>query len=354
MKVLPQNKLRIVCPSSITINDWIGRYNRDRYQNFWLVDKNGYDNCKVNDDTNPSMNKLIMTCNSPKNVIIKTFQFHPRFSQQEPRFVPGRHYYFIATGGGDAKTLQDKSGGHCTKYHMKLHIYVCNPKKETCIWEQPYCEPTYEFERVMTSYSRSLPPPTRGVVTLAPLPPTLPPSPSINKQAMTFRPTNVIATEPKNGIAEEQRDRECQNEDDGASVHMILNFVLGGVILFMAVVIVILSCGLARKSEPARPASGAFSAVSTQEPNGNLYQESARYIQPLYTPAKSPPQTPISLNPPFYLAPMAEIRPRSSSNRNAFNNAVYGRRQDSVDAQAGQIEVSPMLSDNYPNTPEPV
>jgi hypothetical protein len=34
-----------------------------------------------------------------------------------------------ATGGGDAKTLQDKSGGHCTKYHMKLHIYVCNPKK---------------------------------------------------------------------------------------------------------------------------------------------------------------------------------------------------------------------------------
>jgi hypothetical protein len=115
-----------------------------------------------------------------------------------------------------------------------------------------------------------------------------------------------------------------------------------------------LSFTFSRKSEPARPASGAFSAVSTQEPNGNLYQESARYIQPLYTPAKSPPQTPISLNPPFYLAPMAEIRPRSSSNRNAFNNAVYGRRQDSVDAQAGQVEVSPMMSDNYPNTPEPV
>jgi hypothetical protein len=99
MKVLPQNKLRIVCPSAITINDWIGRNNRDRYQNFWLVDKNGYDNCKVNDDTNPSMNKLIMTCNSPKNIIMKTFQFHPRFNQQEPRFVPGRHYYFIGKTG---------------------------------------------------------------------------------------------------------------------------------------------------------------------------------------------------------------------------------------------------------------
>lgn len=110
-----------------------------------------------------------------------------------------------------------------------------------------------------------------------------------------------------------------------------------------------------RKSDTTRPASGAFSAISGQEPNSNLYQESARFVQPVYTPAsKSPPQTPLSVNPPFYLAPMAEIRPRSSSNRNGFNNVVYGRRQDSVDAQAGQIEMIPMLPDNYPNAPEPV
>lgn len=51
---------------------------------------------------------------------------------------------------------------------------------------------------------------------------------------------------------------------------------------------------------------------------------------------------------------MAEIRPRSSSNRTGYNNVVYGRRQDSVDAQAGQVEVTPMLSDIYPNAPEPV
>ena len=72
----------------------------------------------------------------------------------------------------------------------------------------------------MTSYSRSLPPPTRGVVTLAPLPPALPPSPSIDKQDVTFRPTKAVATEAKNGIAEEQMDRECQNEDDGGK-HVI-------------------------------------------------------------------------------------------------------------------------------------
>jgi hypothetical protein len=86
----------------------------------------------------------------------------------------------------------------------------------------------------MTSYSRSLPPPTRGVVTLAPLPPTLPPSPSINKQAMTFRPTNVIATEPKNSIAEKQRNRECQNEDDGGKqVIFFVCFDVGKQVILM-------------------------------------------------------------------------------------------------------------------------
>jgi hypothetical protein len=95
MKVLPHNKLRIVCPSDVAINDWIGQHARLKFQNLWLVDKIGYDNCKVNDDTNPSMNKLMMNCNSPRTVKYKTFQFHPRFNLQEPRFVPGRHYYFI-------------------------------------------------------------------------------------------------------------------------------------------------------------------------------------------------------------------------------------------------------------------
>jgi hypothetical protein len=36
-----------------------------------------------------------------------------------------------------------------------------------------------------------------------------------------------------------------------------------------------------------------------------------------------------------------------------FNNAVYGKRQDSVDIQAGH-EAAPMISDSYPNAPEPV
>ena len=33
------------------------------------------------------------------------------------------------TGNGKKDSLKNKSGGHCTQYHMKLHIYVCDPKK---------------------------------------------------------------------------------------------------------------------------------------------------------------------------------------------------------------------------------
>lgn len=98
MKVLPQNRLRIVCPSAIAVNDWIERKASEQYQNFWLVDKNGYDNCKVNDDTNPSMNKLLLTCNTPNKINFLKFEFHPRFNLKEPFFVPGRHYYFIGKG----------------------------------------------------------------------------------------------------------------------------------------------------------------------------------------------------------------------------------------------------------------
>ena len=72
---------------------------------------------------------------------------------------------------------------------MKLHIYVCDPKKgkvskvsifvfsnlflskvkyivfiEDCVWEMPRCEPPYRMMKLMKKYSLSLPPPTRAPV----------------------------------------------------------------------------------------------------------------------------------------------------------------------------------------------
>lgn len=95
MKVLPHQQVRIVCPSSAAINDWVGQRISKRFQNFYLVDKNGYDNCKVNDDVNPSENKLLLLCDDFKQVRYRTFKFYPGSNLNEPRFIPGRHYYFI-------------------------------------------------------------------------------------------------------------------------------------------------------------------------------------------------------------------------------------------------------------------
>ena len=80
---------------------------------------------------------------------------------------------------------------------------------ETCIWEQPYCEPTYEFKRVMTAYSRSLPPPTRA-------PETVPPPRSLSKTVLTAtnRPTTSLTTKKNSGKAESQKDEKCDTDDD--------------------------------------------------------------------------------------------------------------------------------------------
>lgn len=94
---------------------------------------------------------------------------------------------------------------------------------ETCVWEQPYCEPTYEFKRVMTKYSRNLPPPTRKLVTLPPSPsPSSPKITSIKteRQTTSHTPTKIATTQTtqtNNGIAEEQTDVECKIEDNGGS-----------------------------------------------------------------------------------------------------------------------------------------
>ena len=66
------------------------------------------------------------------------------------------------------------------------------------------------------------------------------------------------------------------------------------------------------------------------------------------------PQTPICINPPLYLARIAEIRPRSASNRNGYNNAVYGQRQDSIEVPAEQVDPTSLLHEQLANTAEPV
>ena len=96
MKVLPRNGVTIVCPNDMAVNDWRKFQIPDRmYENMWMVDKHGYDNCMVNDKVNPTMNKIILLCDVPEKIKYKTFELHNYFNTEEPMFAPGHHYYFI-------------------------------------------------------------------------------------------------------------------------------------------------------------------------------------------------------------------------------------------------------------------
>ena len=117
-------------------------------------------------------------------------------------------------GGGDDSSVDNNGCGTCGGNSENVLTRNCKPFLiETCVWEQPYCEPTYEFKRVMTAYSRSLPPPTRSLATLPP--PTKTNTMKTERQTTTHTPTKIATTLTNNGIAEEQTDMECKSEDSG-------------------------------------------------------------------------------------------------------------------------------------------
>ena len=90
--------MNVVCPNQVTINNWMtdaGISSPTLMENMWLVDKQGYDKCIVNEEGDPKTNKQILMCDNPRKIKFKPFVFHPRFNMDEPRFAPGHHYYFI-------------------------------------------------------------------------------------------------------------------------------------------------------------------------------------------------------------------------------------------------------------------
>ncbi|CAB4013910.1 angiopoietin-related 7-like [Paramuricea clavata] len=236
--------MNIVCPGDVTVNTWRTRpqYMLTLYENLWHVDKAGYDKCEVNKD-----GKLLLVCNSPKNPKKLQFSFHPIYSNEEPRFAPGKHYYFISTSNGIQYDLTTRrtSGddGHCIKYHMKLHIYVCNPKEEDCIWEPPQCDTPAEIKQRMLMINGKLPRPTRQQMQATE--PRIPATKRIITQAVES------TTKKRPGVVAQKIETECKNES-ATSVHAVMNFVLGGVIVFLIAVVIILACALAKRSKPSK------------------------------------------------------------------------------------------------------
>ena len=87
------DKLSIICP---TLVDYpIKRntfYSKDLlYENVYMVDKQGYDNCDA------TGGQRILNCNDPAKYSHYTVVFQPRTANQnDPEFEKGKEYYLIS------------------------------------------------------------------------------------------------------------------------------------------------------------------------------------------------------------------------------------------------------------------
>ena len=106
MNVLPNSKIRVICPSTVTIRDTVqsSRPKHELYENLWMVfDSQSFETC----DTNASNagqppqqeSKLLILCDKPLELKYLTVVFQ-EFSAAPGglEFKPGKEYYFLGNG----------------------------------------------------------------------------------------------------------------------------------------------------------------------------------------------------------------------------------------------------------------
>lgn len=126
-KVMPFDKLPILCPD---LRQYPVKrqnvYSKDHlFENLFLVDKTGYDNC------NATMGTEIFRCNNPLESLHTTMVFQPTSAiPSDPLFQQGKEYYFINTASGLEETLNNREGGRCKESSMKMRIYVCRANND--------------------------------------------------------------------------------------------------------------------------------------------------------------------------------------------------------------------------------
>ncbi|XP_020612780.1 ephrin-B2-like isoform X3 [Orbicella faveolata] len=121
-KVMAFDKLSIICPNLVQypiIRDT--SFSKDLlYQNVYMVDENGYNNC------NATGGLSILSCDDPSKYSHATIVFQPSTADiNDPKFKQGKAYYFINTASGLLSSLTNTQGGYCNQ-GMKLKMYVCN------------------------------------------------------------------------------------------------------------------------------------------------------------------------------------------------------------------------------------
>ncbi|KEQ13430.1 hypothetical protein GZ77_13700 [Endozoicomonas montiporae] len=102
------------------------------YENFFLVDKHGYDHCRVN--TSQAENRLLLKCDRPMGLKFKYIYFSPysALPNINPVFKKGNTYYFISTADGTEHSLDNTKDGHCLTHKMRMAVYVCKDNEAKC------------------------------------------------------------------------------------------------------------------------------------------------------------------------------------------------------------------------------
>ena len=86
-------KLIFVCPNTATTVTRLASSSllRPLYENLWLVSRQSYERCEVNNATD---SQLIL-CDNPFNLKYYTVIFKKYSASVDPIFEPGKDYYFI-------------------------------------------------------------------------------------------------------------------------------------------------------------------------------------------------------------------------------------------------------------------
>lgn len=105
------NKLVVDPGTTLHFRCW--RKNEYHFENVWLVDSEGYENC---DATN---GKLIRKC-----IVPEESPHNEEFEGLVKAMQLGRIYHFISTCNGYASSMNSRQGGHCETENLKLTVYV--------------------------------------------------------------------------------------------------------------------------------------------------------------------------------------------------------------------------------------
>ena len=91
-KVMAFDKLSIICPNLVEYPIIRNTsFSKDLlYQNVFMVDENGYNTC------NATGGLSIFNCDDPTKYIHATIVFQPSTADNDPKFKPGKVYYFIS------------------------------------------------------------------------------------------------------------------------------------------------------------------------------------------------------------------------------------------------------------------